>query len=73
MSLRNEKKIKPVINLRRDWSKYSKEKLVAEFTHVNMNWQIDDVQSNWNKLEEILIGTTDKLAPICEFVEHSMQ
>ena len=30
---------------------------------------IDDVQSNWNKIEEILITVTDKLAPICEFTD----
>ena len=31
---------------------------------------IDDVQSNWNKIEEILITVTDKLAPICEFTDN---
>ena len=33
-----------------------------------MNWQMNDVQSLWNKIEEILIRTTDKLAPLCEFL-----
>ena len=51
MSLRNEKRESPVVSYRRDWSKYSKEKLVSELLMVNMKWEIDDVQSLWNKIE----------------------
>ena len=29
---------------------------------------MSDVQSNWNKIEEILVRTIDKLAPITEFM-----
>ena len=35
-----------------------------------MDWQIEDVQNNWNKIEEVLINTTDKLAPLCELIDN---
>ena len=50
MSLRNEKKSTPVISYRRDWTKYSKEKLILELTQHEMDWRIDDVQEGWNKI-----------------------
>ena len=70
MLLRNTKKEPASINLRRNWSKYSKEKLLEELSNCEMNWVINDVQSNWNKIEEVLINTTDKLAPLCEFMDN---
>ena len=50
MSLRNEKKSSPVFSYRRDWTKYSKEKLILELTQHEMDWRIDDVQEGWNKI-----------------------
>ena len=70
MSLLNEKMPKPDISFRRDWSKYSKVKLVYELSMINMMWQINDVQGLWNKIEEILIRTTDKLAPLSEHLDN---
>ena len=54
MLLDNERKSLPVISIRRDWSKYSKEKLLTELGKIDMDWSIPDVQSNWNKIEDIL-------------------
>ena len=70
MSLLNEKMAKPDISFRRNWSKYSKVKLMYELSRINMNWQINDVQSLWNRIEEMLIRTTDKLAPLCEYLDN---
>ena len=39
------------ISMERDWSKYTKEKLILELSQKDMNWQMEDVQSHWNKLE----------------------
>ena len=69
MLLNNERKTLPLISYRRDWRKYSKEKLIFELSLHEMDWKIEDVQSNWNKIEEILIKTTDKLAPMCEYMD----
>ena len=70
MSLRNEKTMSPTISFRRNWTKYSKVKLVTELSNYEMDWQIDDVQSNWNKIENILVKTTDKFAPLCKFMDN---
>ena len=64
MSLRNEKKISPTVSHRRDWSKYSKEKLIVELSQEDWNWEIAEVQDHWNKIEETLVRTIDRLAPI---------
>ena len=58
------------ISYRRDWSKYTTAKLITELSNNQWNLNIHDVQSNWNKIEEILISTVDKLAPITEFTEN---
>ena len=53
MNLKNEEKTKPQISFRRDWSKYSKEGLLSLLSLIDLDFTIDDVQANWNKLEEI--------------------
>ena len=70
MSLDNERKSSPVISIRRDWSKYSKQKLLTELGKFKMGWSIPDVQSNWNKIEDILIKTTDSLIPMTEYMDN---
>ena len=69
MKLRNTIKDPPIITYRRNWSKYSKAKLIEELSsqNCNMQWQMEDVQSNWNKIEEVLIKVSDIVAPISEF------
>ena len=36
---------------RRDWSKYSKGLLLSEIEKYNMDMEIEDIQSDWNKLK----------------------
>ena len=62
MSLNSILSLRPEISYRRDWSKYSQEKLRAELCNYHWDWYVDDVQSNWNKIEEILVRTTDIIA-----------
>ena len=73
MTIRNVNKESPVVSRRRNWSKYSKEKLLSELSRYEMNWQIDDVQSEWNKIEQILVEVTDKLAPLCDFLDNVLK
>ena len=54
MNLENEGKLDPVISYPRDWSKYSKEKLLNKLNEVEMEWQFEDVQSNWNNIFSLL-------------------
>ena len=68
MSLEIERKADPVFTLKRDWSRYNKERLLDELSGLVEDWIIPDVQSNWNKIEEILIKVTDKVAPITEYM-----
>ena len=56
--------MEPVITYKRDWSKYTRECLLSKLPKLDLVINVGDVQSNWNKLEEILIKVTDTLAPI---------
>ena len=33
-----------------------------------MDMEIEDIQSNWNKLEKILVKITDTVAPVSEYI-----
>ena len=37
---------------------------------ANIEWEIDDVQSLWNKIEETVINITDDIVPIREYVDN---
>ena len=67
MALNTVPYVEPKISYRRDWSKYTTTKLIAELSNCQWDWNIQDVQSHWNKIEEILITSVDKLAPIRKF------
>ena len=54
--------MEPVITYKRDWSKYTKEYLLSKLTKLDLVINVGDVQSNWNKLEEILTKVTDIVA-----------
>ena len=70
MSINIVNKHSPSISFRRDWSEYTKDKIVHALSAYNLNWEIPDVQCFWNKLEEILIGCTDDLAPMTEYLDN---
>ena len=70
MTLDDEGMNEQVISYKRDWTKYSKEKLVDELSICNMDWNVSDIQCYWNKIEEIIIRITDKLAPITKYVDN---
>ena len=67
MNLKNEKKEEQELSYRRDWSKYSKEKLIEHLSSQDLTLEIDDVQSLWNRIETIMVDTTDELVPIRSF------
>ena len=70
MTLDDEGMNEQVISYKRDWTKYSKEKLVDELSICNMDWNVSDIQCYWNKIEEIIIRIIDKLAPITKYVDN---
>jgi exonuclease III len=50
--------------LRRNWSQYSKEKLIYALSLEPFNIETDSVQHTWNLFETALINITESLAPI---------
>ena len=60
----NETLDKPKESLRRDWHRYTKELLLNEFSKIEFDLEIKDVQSLWNNIENHLIGVTDEVAPL---------
>ena len=48
-------------------NKSVKERLLAESSQMDLDFKIDDVQENWNRMEEILCKITDVVAPIVEY------
>ena len=50
--------------IRRNWSLYTKEKLLVELASEPFNIETDSVQDTWNLFENALINITDKLAPL---------
>ena len=57
----------PKITLRRDWRKYSKDKLCACLTQVDWTNDGINVQQVWNDFENKLINVIDMLVPILNF------
>ena len=64
MKIENLEKLQPVVSYRRDWSKYTTEILLEVLRSKNLDFEMQDIQENWNILEEILVKTTDQIAPI---------
>ena len=58
--------------LRRDWTKYSKEELVTLLSNEDPDFVIEDIQSNWNRIEKLLLMVADKIAPIREYSNEVM-
>ena len=67
----NEQHQKPELFLKRNWQKYSKEKLIIELNNVNFECNIFSVQDFWNHFEHKLINIADKLAPLETFTNKS--
>ena len=55
------------IVLRRNWSRYSKDKLNQALSQEHFNIETDSVQQTWNLFETALINITESLAPIEKF------
>ena len=67
IQLQDESKPEPNISYKRNWTKYSKDQLLTELAGEDLNFVINDVQQCWNKIEEIMLRVTDKVAPITQF------
>lgn len=50
--------------MRRNWSNYSKNKLLDALASVNLDIETDTVQDTWNLFETIIIEIVDDLAPL---------
>ena len=59
--------------LKRDWRTYTKELLCAKLAAVNWSIEIDSVQANWNKLENMLINIIDEIVPMRGFVNNTVK
>ena len=62
----------PQITLRRDWRKYSKDKLCACLTQVDWTNDAINVQQVCNDFENKLIHVIDMLVPISEFYDNKI-
>ena len=60
----------PKTSVRRNWSKYSKEKLIQALATANIYELADTAQHSWNIFENELISIIDSLAPMEETLIH---
>ena len=59
--------------IRRNWSLYTKEKLINALVLEPFNIETDTVQQTWNLFENTLLNLTDKLAPLEQIIENNKQ
>ena len=57
--------------LKRNWQQYSPISLLNELASTDFDIIADDVQSMWNRFENLLLPIIDKLAPMTEFTNNS--
>ena len=57
--------------LKRNWQQYSPISLLNELASTDFDIIADDVQSMWNRFENVLLPIIDKLAPMTEFTKNS--
>ena len=57
--------------LKRNWQQYSPISLLNELAFNDFDIIADDVQSMWNRFENLLLPIIDKLAPMTEFTNNS--
>ena len=57
--------------LKRNWQQYSPISLLNELASNDFDIIADDVQSMWNRFENVLLPIIDKLAPMTEFTNNS--
>ena len=57
----------PTVTLKRNWQDYSPEKLIANLSNLSFDFEADQVQAYWNKLESLLLPVIDNIAPITPF------
>ena len=67
--LHTQEPLKP--SIKRNWQKYKTELLWDELASINFDIVSDDVQSMWNKFENLLLPVIDKLAPLTPFSNNS--
>ena len=61
----------PKTIIRRNWSNYTKEKLLAALALEPFEIETPNVQDTWNLFENVLINVIDKLAPLTPFTKSS--
>jgi hypothetical protein len=61
----------PKTIIRRNWSNYTKEKLLAALALEPFEIETTNVQDTWNLFENVLINIIDKLAPLTPFTKSS--
>ena len=61
----------PKLTIKRNWQKYNPNLLVVALASINFDIISDDVQSMWNKFEDLLLPVVDKLAPLSTFSNNS--
>ena len=63
MLLCDESKLPPIICYKRDWTQNSKEELLVQLSNENLDFVVEDVQSNKNRIEEIrcLVGMCESI------------
>ena len=68
----NINKNEKTITWRRDWRRYSKEKLLSKLREVDWYSEFENVQDCWNSFECKLITVIDEIAPVSKFVNNEI-
>ena len=61
----------PKIVIQRNWSNYTKEKLLAALAVESFEIETPNVQDTWNLFDNIMINVIDKLAPLKPYMKLS--
>ena len=69
----NHEKVTPNSIWSRDWRKYDKMTLICELSVLDWNFSSDLVQDYWNQLEVQLIAVVNKIAPLANVVNNTVE
>ena len=67
--------VRPTVQniIRRNWSNYSKERLLNTLKYIDLNIDCINVQQYWNCFENLLINVIDEIIPIVETIPQNFK
>ena len=57
----------PTVTLKRNWQNYCPDRLISDLSKLSFDFEADQVQAYWNKLESLLMPIIDDIAPLSPF------